>query len=212
MISDWWGTDWCPEVTRSHRSGEISARPPDISSLRLQIRGDQHQVRLPDQGEGENPDHQQHGAALQVHQPEGRVRLPVPGHQTGEPQLQPQPLASQSSCELQGPVIWNQADSPYDLPTDLYCVTEVHCRMILQDKTLLTELAEENYDLAIVDLIANECSVALARALGLPVASYWGFGYQGGEVLHTSNLNLPALVPAFMTGYTRNMNFQQRCV
>ena len=94
---------------------------------------------------------------------------------------------------MQGPVIWNEADSPYDLPTDLYCVTEVHCRMILQDKTLLTELARENYDLAIVDLIANECSVALARALGLPVASYWGFGYQGGEVIHTSNLNLPAL-------------------
>ena len=113
---------------------------------------------------------------------------------------------------MQGPVIWNEADSPYDLPTDLYCVTKVHCRMILQDKTLLTELARENYDLAIVDLIANECSVALARALGLPVASYWGFGYQGGEVLHTSNLNLPALVPAFMTGYSRNMNFQQRCV
>ena len=113
---------------------------------------------------------------------------------------------------MQGPVIWNEADSPYDLPTDLYCVTEVHCRMILQDKTLLSELAREKYDLAIVDLIANECSVALARALGLPVASYWGFGYQGGEVLHTSNLNLPALVPAFMTGYSRNMNFQQRCV
>ena len=113
---------------------------------------------------------------------------------------------------LQGPVIWNKADSPYDLPTDLYCVTQVHCRMILQDKNLLEELAAENYDLAIVDLIANECSVALARALGLPVASYWGFGYQGGEVIHTSNLNLPSIVPAFMSGFTRNMNFQQRCV
>ena len=126
--------------------------------------------------------------------------------------LSPNSTASHSLSELQGPVIWNEADSPYDLPTDLYCVTEVHCRMILQDKTLLTELAREKYDLAIVDLIANECSVALARALGLPVASYWGFGYQGGEVIHTSNLNLPSLVPAFMTGYTRNMNFQQRCV
>ena len=29
---------------------------------------------------------------------------------------------------------------------------------------------------------ANECGLALARALGLPVVSFWGFGYQGGEV------------------------------
>jgi hypothetical protein len=30
--------------------------------------------------------------------------------------------------------------------------------------------------------LANECSLVLARALGLPTASFWGFGYQGGEV------------------------------
>jgi hypothetical protein len=31
--------------------------------------------------------------------------------------------------------------------------------------------------------LANECSLVLARALGLPTASFWGFGYQGGEVI-----------------------------
>ena len=77
---------------------------------------------------------------------------------------------------------------------------------------MIHKLAAQNFDLAIVDLIANECSVALARVLRLPVASYWGFGYQGGEVIHTSNLNLPSIVPAFMSGYTSKMNFQQRCV
>ena len=29
---------------------------------------------------------------------------------------------------------------------------------------------------------ANECGVALARALGLPVVSVWLFGYHTGEV------------------------------
>ena len=103
-------------------------------------------------------------------------------------------------------------DSPYNVPTDMYCVTEILCRMLLQERHLQEELASENYDLAIVDLLANECSVSLARGLGLPVASFWGFGHQGCEVMHTSNLNLPALVPALMSGNTRRMNFQQRCV
>jgi len=111
-----------------------------------------------------------------------------------------------------GKVIWNQADNPYTLPTDLYCVTHVHCQMIIEDKTLMETLAHQKFDLAIVDLIANECSIILARALGLPVVSYWGFGYQGGETIHTSNLNLPSLVPSFMSGYSRYMNFQQRCM
>ena len=84
--------------------------------------------------------------------------------------------------------------------------------MLLEDKSLMTFLAEQQFDLAIIDLIANECSLALARVLQLPVASYWGFGHQGGEVIHTSNLNLPSLVPTFMSGFSRNMSFSQRCL
>ena len=84
--------------------------------------------------------------------------------------------------------------------------------MLLEDKSLMTFLAEQQFDLAIIDLIANECSLALARVLQLPVASYWGFGHQGGEVIHTSNLNLPSLVPTFMSGFSRNMSFPQRCL
>ena len=84
--------------------------------------------------------------------------------------------------------------------------------MILEDRKLFNELKASKFDLAIVDLIANECSLALARALGLPVATFWGFGFQGGEVMHTSNWNPPSLVPAFMSGLDRHMNFWERCV
>jgi len=111
-----------------------------------------------------------------------------------------------------GPIIWNKADAPFTLPTDVYCVTHVHCQMILEDQTLFKQLKALEFDLAIVDLIANECSLALARALGLPVATFWGFGFQGGEVMHTSNWNPPSLVPAFMSGLDRHMNFWERCV
>ena len=78
--------------------------------------------------------------------------------------------------------MWNHADKPFTIPWDLYCVTHVHCQMILEDQTLFQQLNNSSFDLAIVDLIANECSLALARALGLPVATFWGFAYQGGEV------------------------------
>ena len=55
--------------------------------------------------------------------------------------------------------------------------------MVLEDTKLMDSLAAQKFDLAIVDLIANECSLALARSLRLPVASYWGFGFQVGDVL-----------------------------
>ena len=101
--------------------------------------------------------------------------------------------------------------------------------MILEDKKLYRQLNASNFDLAIVDLIANECrfffkicwkfwfqakwallwtvgprqylkdkfnlssvilpfyqlanhSLALARALHLPVATYWSFAFGGGAV------------------------------
>ena len=50
--------------------------------------------------------------------------------------------------------------------------------MLLEDDTLFKQLNASKFDLALVDLIANECSLALARALGLPVATFWGFAFQ----------------------------------
>ena len=90
-----------------------------------------------------------------------------------------------------GPIIWNDADAPFTLPTGVYCVAHVHCKMVLEDRKLFNQLNASQFDLAIVDLIANECSLALARALGLPMAILWGFGFQGGEVMYTSNWNPP---------------------
>ena len=52
---------------------------------------------------------------------------------------------------------------------------------------LITTLSLKKFDVAVVDLIANECGIALARGLGLPVASFWGFSFQG-EYIHTMKL------------------------
>ena len=43
-----------------------------------------------------------------------------------------------------------------------------YCETIL-DEELVTELEEDHYDIAIIDLMFNECGLALAHRLNLPV-------------------------------------------
>ena len=43
-----------------------------------------------------------------------------------------------------------------------------YCETVL-DEDLVTELEEEQFDLAIIDLMFNECGLALAHRLNLPV-------------------------------------------
>jgi hypothetical protein len=52
---------------------------------------------------------------------------------------------------------------------------EAHCNQILGDDNLHQKLKEEKYDIVLVDLIYNECSLALAHELGVPVVGYWAF-------------------------------------
>ena len=43
-------------------------------------------------------------------------------------------------------------------------------------------LRARQFDVALVDIISNECGLALAAALKLPVVGFWGFSFVGGEV------------------------------
>ena len=61
-------------------------------------------------------------------------------------------------------------------------------------------------------MISNECSLALARSLGVPVVGYWGFSFHGGEVMYSSVFNPPSLVPGFFSGFSSKMNFFERVV
>ena len=65
---------------------------------------------------------------------------------------------------------------------------------------------------AIVDLLANECGLALANALKLPIAGFWGFNHIGAEVMYTSNFNPPSVVPALYSGLSRQMRFDERVI
>ncbi|KAK3866765.1 hypothetical protein Pcinc_027723 [Petrolisthes cinctipes] len=81
---------------------------------------------------------------------------------------------------------------------------------LLGDTALLKELKEGRYSVAVVDLIANECSLALAYRLGLPVVGYWGYNYQGSQPGHMGMLQSPGVVPAFMSELGASMTFPDR--
>ena len=53
---------------------------------------------------------------------------------------------------------------------------------LLSDQHLFEMLRARQFDVALVDIISNECGLALAAALKLPVVGFWGFSFVGGEV------------------------------
>ena len=102
-------------------------------------------------------------------------------------------------------------------PTRLFLIKNqyilAHCNHLLGNVTLMEELAKEDFDLAIVDLLYNPCSLALASEyLNLPVVGYWAFSFVNGEADYTTVSTPPSYIPTFMTGFTDNMNFYERLI
>ena len=53
------------------------------------------------------------------------------------------------------------------------------CSKILRP-SLVEEFLDEKFDVAIVDLMFNECGLALANELGAPAVGYWAFSFSSG--------------------------------
>ena len=78
-------------------------------------------------------------------------------------------------------------------------------------QTLIEELKSEQFDLVIVDLIYNECGLALAaNSLDIPAIAYWAFSFSSGEAEYTTMATPPSHVPAFMSQVTHHMTFMER--
>ncbi|XP_018011670.1 UDP-glucuronosyltransferase 2B33 [Hyalella azteca] len=107
-------------------------------------------------------------------------------------------------------LLWHTERSILNVPTDVFGLIDAHCSTLLGDAELISTLNTTGYTVALVDLIANECSLALARLLGLPVVGYWGFPLQGGEARRVGMSQLPSVVPAMMTEAGFRMNFFER--
>ena len=56
---------------------------------------------------------------------------------------------------------------------------EEFCSQILRP-SLVEELLDEKFDVAIIDLMFNECGLALAHELSVPSVGYWAFSFASG--------------------------------
>ena len=71
-------------------------------------------------------------------------------------------------------------------------------------------LGDQHFDVAIVDLLYNECGLALARSLGAPVIGFWAQSFTGQEAdLTVADLN-PSTVPFYTTQNGSSMSLIQR--
>nr|CAD7424363.1 unnamed protein product [Timema monikensis] len=87
------------------------------------------------------------------------------------------------------------------------------CDTLLGDSELLTRLKRQNIRLAVIDLFTNECGLAFAYQLGIPLVGYWALPLNGGEADYAAGMALTSfspISPSFMSGLTDDMNFYQR--
>ena len=108
-----------------------------------------------------------------------------------------------------------------------HVLMELFCSKILGDE-LRSKISEDQtpYDIAIVDLMFNECGLALAHRLGVPAVGYWAFSFVSGWQVGPSPLTPdpltpdsqefttqpapPSYVPAFMMGLSSRMNLLEQ--
>ena len=91
-----------------------------------------------------------------------------------------------------------------------YGLLEGQCEALLSNYELIKELQEEQYNVAIVDVVYNECALVLLHHLGIPAVGYWAFPFSSGEADVTTAFLPPSHVPAGLSGYSDRMSFFQR--
>ena len=104
---------------------------------------------------------------------------------------------------------WNFDGGLSFVSMDMFCRYGVQCETLL-DRDLYISLKATNFDVAIVDILVNGCGVALAKALELPIASFWVYSFIGWDASLTPAQSLPSIVPTSFTGLPEEMSFLDR--
>ena len=106
-----------------------------------------------------------------------------------------------------GSIVWTllQMFGAHGLLMDKYC-------QIMLDPDLAAQLLERGrqYDVAIVDLIFNECGLALAHRLGAPAVGYWAFSMANGLQEFTTMDAMTSYVPNTMSRLGGRMTLPER--
>ena len=70
----------------------------------------------------------------------------------------------------------------FNVGANPWTVVTAYCEVLLSNEALIGKLRNEKFDVALVDLIYNECGLALANHLDLPAVAYWAFSFAGGAL------------------------------
>ena len=109
--------------------------------------------------------------------------------------------------------IWNDGldlSTLLSVGTKPWQVMAGFCNNLLGNRALFSRLKAEQFDVALVDLIYNECGLALVGQLGVPSVGYWAFSFSNGEAEMTTVATPPSHVPTFMSCLSHEMNFAER--
>ncbi|XP_064102909.1 UDP-glucuronosyltransferase 2A3-like [Macrobrachium nipponense] len=107
-------------------------------------------------------------------------------------------------------LMWNKGTHWTALPVDAFLTIDAFCQTLFEAESLRSYLRQRKFDVAIVDLIYNECSLGLAHDLGLATIGYWAFTFAGGEPQYTTAFCPPSAVPLILSHYEDSMSFSQR--
>ena len=112
-------------------------------------------------------------------------------------------------------LLWSDGNSLatlLKLAQDPWKVVRTYCDQLLGNDDLIARLRRTPFDVAVVDLIYNECGLAMAsHVLAVPATvGYWAFSFSSGEPELTAAATPASHVPAFMSEFTQDMTFGQR--
>ncbi|XP_068232745.1 UDP-glucuronosyltransferase 1A10-like isoform X2 [Palaemon carinicauda] len=119
-------------------------------------------------------------------------------------------VEERASFQLPQDLLWSKGTSWTALPWNAFFTVGVFCSTLFGQEQLIDHLRRRDFDIAIVDLLYNECSLALAHHLGLPAIGYWAFTFAGGEPQYTTAFCPPSSVPFILSHFEDSMTFLQR--
>ncbi|CAL4072831.1 unnamed protein product, partial [Meganyctiphanes norvegica] len=106
--------------------------------------------------------------------------------------------------------VWDKGLSLFGIPPNGFITISEMCKTLFQQKDMIKHFRDTQFDVAIVDLMYNECSLMLAHNLGVPIVGFWAYIVNGVNGLYTQAFNPLAISPVMMSQLPRSMGFLQR--
>lgn len=105
---------------------------------------------------------------------------------------------------------WENGLSFSQIPANGFHTLSEICATLFQEKEMIQHFKDAQFDVALVDLAFNECSLLLAHHLGIPIVGFWAYIVNGFSSLYTQAFSPPSLSPVMISKLTSPMGFLQR--